>query len=63
MILYEGTVMTWDAIGAIGEIISALAVVVTVSYLAIQVRRSGEQTKTQTVQSIFQPALLIFFFT
>ncbi len=55
--------MTWDAIGAIGEIISALAVVVTVTYLAIQVRRSGEQTKTQTVQSIFQPALLIFFFT
>ena len=32
--------MNWDALAAIGEIIGALAVVVTLGYLAIQVRHS-----------------------
>jgi hypothetical protein len=32
--------MNWDAIGAISEIIGAIAVVVTLSYLAVQVRMS-----------------------
>jgi hypothetical protein len=32
--------MNWDAIGAIGETIGALAVIVTLAYLAIQVRVS-----------------------
>ncbi len=30
--------MAWDAIGAIGEILGALAVVATLAYLAVQVR-------------------------
>ena len=30
--------MNWDAIGAIGEIISALVVALTLGYFAIQVR-------------------------
>ena len=34
--------MNWDAIGAIGEIIGAIAVVVTLAYLAIQVRHAKE---------------------
>ena len=34
--------MTWDAIGAIGEIVGALAVVLTLGYLANQVRHAKE---------------------
>ncbi len=32
--------MNWDAIGAVGEVLGALAVVVTLGYLAIQVRQN-----------------------
>ena len=32
--------MNWEAIGAVGEIIGALAVVLTLAYLAIQVRQN-----------------------
>ena len=31
--------MNWDAIGAIGEIIGAIAVVSTLFYLAVQIRQ------------------------
>ena len=34
--------MNWDAAGAIGEIVGALAVVVTLGYLAVQVRSARE---------------------
>ncbi len=34
--------MNWDAIGAIGEILGATAVLITLVYLATQVRRSNE---------------------
>lgn len=34
--------MNWDAIGAIGEIVGASAVLITLIYLATQVRRSNE---------------------
>jgi hypothetical protein len=34
--------VNWDAIGALGEILGAIAVLTTVAYLAIQVRRSNE---------------------
>ncbi len=38
--------MNWDAIGAVGEMIGALAVVVTLAYLAIQVRHAqGEAAR------------------
>ena len=35
--------MNWDAIGAIAEIVGAMAVVVTLYYLAMQVRESRLQ--------------------
>ncbi len=35
--------MNWDAIGAIAEIVGATAVVVTLYYLAMQVRESRLQ--------------------
>jgi hypothetical protein len=37
--------MNWDAIGAIGEIVGALAVLLTLFYLANQVRQSNKATQ------------------
>lgn len=37
--------MNWEAIGAIGEIIGALAVLVTLIYLATQVKQSAKQAQ------------------
>jgi hypothetical protein len=37
--------MNWDAIGAIGEVFGALAVVVSVVYLATQVRKQTEEAQ------------------
>ena len=44
--------MNWDALGAIGEIISAIAVVLTLIYLAIQLRTNTNAVKTNTWQAI-----------
>ena len=33
--------MNWDAIGAVGEIVGALTVLITLIYLAIQIRQSN----------------------
>ena len=43
--------MNWDAIGAIGEIVGAMAVVVTLIYLAAQVRQSTVATQAATLQN------------
>jgi hypothetical protein len=32
--------MNWEAIGAVGEIVGAIAVIATLAYLAIQVRQN-----------------------
>ena len=37
--------MNWDAIGALGEILGAAAVVGTLAYLAVQVRQSTERER------------------
>ena len=37
--------MNWDAIGAIGETVSAVAVVVSILYLAVQIRSNTRATK------------------
>lgn len=37
--------MNWDAIGSIGEIIGALAVLFTLAYLALQVRQNTNATR------------------
>ena len=43
--------MNWDAIGAIGEIVGAIAVVVSLIYLSIQIRTSSSLAKAQMFQS------------
>lgn len=44
--------MNWEAIGAIGELIGALVVVVSVLYLAVQVRQNTNQAKLSAAQAI-----------
>jgi len=44
--------MNWDAVGAIGEIIGAIAVVVSLIYLSIQVRQNTNASKAATVQDM-----------
>ena len=54
--------MNWDAASAIAEIISAIAVVITLFYLAIQIRQNSrtmisnirEQRMVSTQQIIFK---------
>jgi len=43
--------MNWDAIGAVGEILGALVVVVTLMYLAAQVRASQRATAADIYQT------------
>ena len=40
--------MNWDAIGAIGEIVGATAVVATLVYLVVQTRRNAASTQSST---------------
>jgi len=40
--------MNWEAIGAIAEVVGAIAVVVTLWYLALQVRHSKDATEANT---------------
>ena len=44
--------MNWEAIGAAGEILGAIAVLVTLIYLAIQVRQNTAQQKREELVSI-----------
>ena len=44
--------MTWDAVGAIGEIVGAAAVVATLVYLAVQVRHNTNALTSSTFQGI-----------
>jgi len=53
--------MNWEALGAIGEIVGAVAVVVTLVYLAVQIRqntRSAKVCSNQLIDSAAQPAEL-----
>ena len=44
--------MNWDAIGAVGEIIGAAAVVVSVFYLAAQVRKQTEEERLSATREL-----------
>ena len=46
--------MTWDAAGAIGEIVGAAAVVITLVYLAAQVRAANRSVRTSVRDSAFR---------
>ena len=44
--------MNWDAIGAVSELVAALAVVVSLLYLATQVKSNTESARTSTYQAV-----------
>jgi len=44
----------WDAVGAIGQLIGALGVIVSIGYLAMQIRRNTDAVQGSTVQAIFE---------
>ncbi len=46
--------MNWEAIGAIGEIVGAIAVVVTIGYLAVQIRQNTISLRSASIQQILQ---------
>jgi hypothetical protein len=46
--------MNWEAISAVGEIIGALAVVVTLFYLSTQIRQSRRQEEIQSFQAAIE---------
>lgn len=46
--------MNWEAIGAIAEILGAVAVLVTLAYLAVQVRHVREQNQSNALDHIIE---------
>ncbi len=44
--------MNWDALGAISETIGAIAVIVTLAYLAVQIRQNTRATHTASHHAI-----------
>ena len=44
--------MNWDAIGAIGEILGAIGVVLTLLYLSIQTRNNTQATNAASTQAV-----------
>ena len=43
--------MNWDAVGAIAEVIGAIAVIVTLAYLAVQIRQNSRLLESSMVES------------
>ena len=43
--------MNWEAIGAVGETLSAIAVLITLGYLAMQIRQSTRATRSSASNS------------
>ena len=52
--------MNWDAIGAIGEVVGATAVVLTLIYLAVQLRVNTKALQSSTFQSISEATARTF---
>jgi len=46
--------MNWEAIGAIGEIVSALAVLATLIYLSVQIRAMRSASATDALRQIME---------
>jgi len=46
--------MNWEAIGAVGEAVGAIAVVVTLAYLAMQIRRNTGATRAASHLAVIE---------
>ena len=40
--------MNWEGIGAVGEILGAIAVMITLGYLAVQIRQNARAMNTHS---------------
>ena len=45
--------MNWEAVGAVGEVVAAITVLITLIYLSLQVRSVKEQTSSAAHQYEF----------
>ncbi len=46
--------MNWEALGAVGEIVGAVAVIITIGYLAVQIRQNTISVRSASNQQILQ---------
>ena len=46
--------MNWDAIGAVGEIVGAIAVVFSLVYLGVQIRNQNRESRMASVHEILE---------
>ena len=44
--------MNWEAIGAVGEVLGAIGVIVTLGYLAVQIRQNTQMMKSTVRQQV-----------
>jgi hypothetical protein len=44
--------MNWEAIGAVGEVFGALGVIVTLGYLAVQIRQNTRAVRNSTIHEV-----------
>ena len=44
--------MNWDALGAVGEIVGAAAVVLTLGYLSVRIRRNSKSSRQQSYNDL-----------
>ena len=61
-VLEEGLVdmVDWEAIGAVGEILSAVGVIVTLAYLATQMRQNTRALRSGSLQTYREELTAIF---
>ena len=52
--------MNWEAISAIGELVGAIAVIVTIGYLAIQIRQNTSALRAVATQGVTDEAASIY---
>ncbi len=45
--------MNWDAVGAVAELLGALGVIITVAYLALQIRQNTKAMRSAAHQTMF----------
>jgi len=48
--------VSWEAIGAIGEVVGAIGVIATLGYLAVQIRQNTASVRASTLQDMSEAA-------
>ena len=51
--------MNWEAIGVVAEVVGAAGVIITLVYLAIQIRQNTASTKSLTQQQLFDSVMQV----